>query len=100
MYKALLFHPEGDSVSDFINTDTKKEVANKIADMGSRWIFYPFCFVSTDKTIVDTPDGLEFLKGKRITTVKKFFVKQWNLRKDEICELMNIGIVPYCKEQL
>lgn len=95
MYKALLFNPEGDSVSDFRNTKTKEEVSDEISNMGSRWIFYPLCFVATDKTIVDAPDGLEFLIGKRITTVRKFFVEQWELRKDEICELMNMGIVPY-----
>ena len=91
MYKAILFHPEGDSVSDFNNTETKLEVWEKVADMGSRWIFYPIPFVATDKTIVDAPQGLEFLKGKRIKTVAKFFAEQWKERKDEISELMEVG---------
>lgn len=37
-YKATLFHPEGDSVTDF-RRDTKEEVWNEVANMGSRWIF-------------------------------------------------------------
>ena len=41
--------------------------------MGSRWFFYPFVFIATEKTIVEAPDCLEFLNGKRIKTVERFF---------------------------
>ena len=91
MYQAKLFSFDGESVTDFRDKKTKQEVWNRINDMGSRWIFYPLCFVATDKTIVDTPDGLEFLRGKRIKTVIKYLEMQWNDRKDEICELVNDG---------
>ena len=85
-YQAVLFHPQGDHVTDFRHMETDhndiglqiEEVWDRINDMGSRWIFYPICFVGTSKTIVSGPDGLEFLFGKRITTVQKFFEKQWN----------------------
>lgn len=92
MYKAILFHPEGDFVTDFKDNKTKQDVWDCINDMGSRWVFYPLSFVATDKTIVETPEGLEFLKGKRIKTVKKFLADKWNTNKEEICEVINKGL--------
>ena len=91
MYKAILFHPEGDFVTDFYNKQTKQDVWDLVNDMGSRWIFYPIVFVATDKTIVDTPEGLEHLKGKRISTVKKYLASNWEANKEEICEAINKG---------
>ena len=46
-------------------------------DMGSRWFFYPFCFVTSasGQSVIDTPANLEFLKGKRVKTVSRFFEK-------------------------
>ena len=40
-YQAILFHPEGDYVTDFTGRATVQEVWEEIAEMGSRWIFYP-----------------------------------------------------------
>jgi len=91
MYKAILFHPSGDYVTDFRDRETKQNVWDEIADMGSRWIFYPLCFVGTDSTVVDTPEGLEFLKGKRIKTVVKFLEQSWNERAQEVCDVINDG---------
>ena len=91
-YQAVLFHPEGDYVSDFWYKGTKQEVWEELAEMGSRWIFYPICFVATDKTIVDVPEGLEFLKNKRIETVVKFLQSEWKQRANEICDLLNDGM--------
>jgi len=88
-YQAILFHPEGDYVTDFTGRATVQEVWEEIAEMGSRWIFYPLGFVATDKTIIDTPEGLEFLKGKRITTVQKYLARNWEINKDGICEVIN-----------
>ncbi len=82
-YKAILFHPDGGYVSDF-KSETINEVWNKINNMGSRWIFYPMPFVGTEKTIVDTPEGLEFLKRKEIKTVQKYFEEQWKEKLTEI----------------
>ena len=89
-YIAILFHPEGDFVTDF-RSETKQDVWEKISDMGSKWIFYHIPFIGTDKTIVDTPEGLEFLNGKSIKTVQNFFKKEWKTRKEEICEGINKG---------
>lgn len=67
---------DGDFVTEkraeFESTESAWEHAN---DMGSRWYFYPFYFVVTESglTIKDSPCGLEFLNGKRVKSVKKFF---------------------------
>ena len=91
-YKAILFHPEGDFVTDF-QRESIQEVWEEISEMGSRWIFYPIPFVCTDKTIVDCPDCLEHLKGKRIKTVQAHIKNQWeNGDKDDICEIINEGL--------
>jgi hypothetical protein len=98
-YKAILFHPEGDYVTDF-RSATINEVWEKLADMGSRWVFYPIAFVATDKTIVDTPPGLEFLKRKRIHTAQHYLSCLWHVKADEICDLINMGAplsFIYCK---
>jgi len=91
-YKAILFHPEGDSVTDFKGRKTKQDVWDELENMGSRWIFYPLAFVATDKRIVDTPSGLEFLKGKKPANISKFLNNEWKLRADEICKGISGGI--------
>lgn len=70
-YQAVLFAPDGDKVTDFKNQPTIKDVWDLIENMGSKWFFYPLCFVATEKTIVSAPNGFKFFEGKRIETVKK-----------------------------
>jgi len=89
-YKAILFHPEGDYVTDF-PSDSKEEIWDRVADMGSRWIFYPIVFIATNKTIVDVLPGLEHLKGKRITTISKYLNSKWEENAEEICAELNAG---------
>ena len=91
-YKAILFHPEGDYVTDFLNRIEVQDVWNEVAEMGSRWIFYPIPFVATNKTIVDVPEGLEFLKGKRIKSVVNFFKETWKHNSEQICDDLNVGM--------
>ena len=90
-YKALLFSPDGESVTDFRDKKAIPEVWDCINNMGARWIFYPIAFVSTDKTIVDAPEGMDFLIGKRIETVKKYLSEKWHENKEQICEALNEG---------
>lgn len=90
-YKAILFHPEGDFVTDFNNNTEISDVWECIGNMGSRWIFYPICFVCTDKTIVDTPEGMEFLRGKRVKTVAKYLSQKWAENKENICNVIDGG---------
>ncbi len=78
----MLFHPDGGYVSDF-RSETVAEVWEKIDNIGSRWIFYLITFIATDKTIADTPPGLDFLKRKHIKTARKYFQKQWKERLTE-----------------
>jgi hypothetical protein len=92
MYKAFLFHPEGDYVTDFEDRNTKEEVWKEVENMGSRWIFYPIALVGTDKRIVDTPEGLEFLKGKGIKKVREFLSKEWKEKAQHICDCINAGM--------
>ncbi len=58
----------------FETTDKAWEYSN---DLGSKWFFYPFHFVTTEsgKTIKDTPELLEHLKGLRVKTLAKHFEK-------------------------
>lgn len=90
-YKAVLFHPQGDYVTDFSKSELIQDVWESIGNMGSRWVFYPICFVVHNETIVDTPEGLEFLKRKRVKTAVRFFKSTWNDHKDEICHKLNNG---------
>lgn len=92
MYYAILFHPDGEYVTDFRDRETKEDVWEELAEMGSRWIFYPITFVAKNKTIVDTPEGLEYLNRKRINTVSQFFSREWEERADEICNDLNEGV--------
>ncbi len=72
IYSAICFASDGDYVRDFYS-DSKEYISEKIENMGSRWFFYPFVFIATEKTIVETPECLEFLNGKRVKTVERFF---------------------------
>ena len=89
-YKAILFHPEGDFVTDFEN-NTIEEVWESVNNMGSRWFFYPLVFVIKNKTIVDCPEGFPNFKRKRIKTLQKFLETAWEDRADKICNVLNDG---------
>lgn len=91
MKQATLFHPEGDYVTDFRDSNSIQEVWDGINNMGSRWIFYPICFVTNGKTILDTPTGVEWMKRKRIKTIQRYLKKEWDKRADQICEAVNYG---------
>jgi len=54
------------------------EKANEYSnDLGSKWFFYPFHFVTTEsyKTIIDAGYGLTHLEKLRTSTVAKIFKK-------------------------
>jgi hypothetical protein len=71
-YSAICFAPDGEHVRDFYS-DSKDSISEEIENMGSRWYFYPFVFIATEKTIVEAPNCFEFLNGKRVKTVERFF---------------------------
>lgn len=76
MYKAILFSIDGGWVTDYGGCKTKDEVWERLADRGSRWFFYPICFVVVDHPytsvthrIVSAPDELNELEGRTVDKV-------------------------------
>jgi hypothetical protein len=75
-YQALLVAADGGWVTDH-SRDSVEEVQEALADQGSRWYFYPFHAVITDRgrvtrdtqRIVDAAEPFEHLKG---STVRSF----------------------------
>jgi hypothetical protein len=72
--KLICMSFDGDYVTEgtFDSTEDAWERSN---DMGSRWFFYPFHFVTTEsgKTIKDACYPLDALEGRRVSTVKRLF---------------------------
>ena len=89
-YCAILFHPSGDYVTDF-QRETIDEIWEEVADMGSRWIFYPIVMITNGTSIVSTCEGAEWLNRKRIKTVVSFLEKEWETRAEKICDGLNNG---------
>jgi hypothetical protein len=79
MYKAALFAPDGDWITDY-RASTIKDVWLIHENSGSRWFFYPIIVIITDhgtvttatQRIVDAPDLLADFKGKSLRTLSKF----------------------------
>ena len=85
-YQVIVMAFDGDiqrERPEFESIDETWEYAN---DLGSKWYFYPFCFVVKGQTIQDAPDLLRDLKGKRIKTVRRLFNKA---AAREECQGMN-----------
>ena len=80
MYKAILFAPDGDWMTDFREKETIEEVEECLANMGSRWYFYPFHGVIVDhgslttsrQRLVSVAEPFEYLHGYAIKSVAKF----------------------------
>ena len=77
MYKLLLMAEDGSFVIEGAEL-TKEEADNLSANMGSRWIFYPFHLiikdngkVSINQRIIDAGDCLEHTIGMAIKRVQK-----------------------------
>lgn len=79
MYKAALFAPDGDWVTDYRGSETIEDVQLKLADQGSRWFFYPFHVVIRDRggtttgtqRIIDAAWPFDHMKGKSLNTFAK-----------------------------
>lgn len=88
-YRAILIAPDGEWVTDF-KGETVEEVDSKLANSGSRWVFFPMALIVEDryhdKKYFSIDDDLEIIKsyhpydllGKEGLTVKEFigFVKR------------------------
>jgi hypothetical protein len=66
---------DGSNVSEG-NFKTIAEAWDYINNCGSRWFFYPFVFVATEKTIASAYDGGERFERKHIKTIKKIFATE------------------------
>lgn len=75
-YRAALFAPDGDYVTDYA-APTVTEVWDRVDNGGSRWYFYPFPVIVTDRPhgairatqrIVDAPEALSIVKGRTLRT--------------------------------
>src|SRR5512135_1913438 len=66
---------DGDYHTEREGFETVQDAWEHCDDMGSRWFFFPFPFVTTasGKTVVDSCLGLKFLNGKRVSTVRRMF---------------------------
>lgn len=77
-YKAVLFAPDGDWVTD-CKGDTKDEVIEQLANLGSRWFFYPIEGIILDKSglttanqrVIDMAPPFQHLTGRSIRTIKR-----------------------------
>lgn len=49
----------------------KQEAWEYANNLGSKWYFYPFYFLATEKTIIDAPELWECFIGKRVKTVQR-----------------------------
>lgn len=87
-YKAVLFSPDGEFVTDHRGRETVGDVWEAINDQGSKWFFYPVCFVATEKTIKAAPEGFERLQGKRIKTVRKLFAAEYEADPNWLAPLL------------
>lgn len=76
-YKAILFAPNGDWVTDFRDTESIDEVWERIEDMGSKWFFFPIRMVIRDngsvttdnQRIVQAPEVFDWAKGHTIRII-------------------------------
>lgn len=85
MYRLLCMAFDGQSKLEAPEFEDAEDVWSYADYIGSKWFFYPFYFVVTasGKTIVETPRMLEFLEGRRVKSVIKFFNKTSKLEDAE-----------------
>lgn len=100
-YKAILFSIDGDWVTD-CQEDTIEQVVEQVADLGSRWIFYPLpmiikdyggCTMSSQRVVsLDCLDPfyqsiLQWAQGKSIKTIKRELSSNKELQNELIASL-------------
>ena len=74
MYTLVFMAFDGEWQHENVAFDNPNSAWLYEANVGSKWYFYPFCFVVTEslKTVVDA-GILDCLNGKRLNTVSKLF---------------------------
>jgi hypothetical protein len=76
-YQVLVMSFDGEYKKESPIFDDIDKAWNYADDLGSKWYFYPFVFLTNSKkTIAESPFyALNWAKGKRISTVKRIFKK-------------------------
>ena len=86
MYKAILFSPNGDYVTDCLG-QTKEEVWDKISNLGSRLVSYPYPAIIKDlggntlstqkvcEVYTEYDSSTKWMKGKSIKTIQTYLLK-------------------------
>lgn len=74
-YRLICMSFDGDYITEGPIFDTPENAWEHSSDMGSKWYFYPFHFVTTEsrKTIRDTPEDISFINNMRVTTIQRLF---------------------------
>jgi hypothetical protein len=73
-YKLICMSFDGEYQEEKPEFNSLEDLAEYDNDLGSKWFFYPYHFAIKGKTIANEPDyPLDFLKGKRLSTVSKMF---------------------------
>jgi len=75
MYKLICMSFDGDYQTERPAFDTIQEAWEYSEDLGSKWYFYPFHFVTTEsaKTVRATPELMEHLNGVRVKELARHF---------------------------
>lgn len=75
MNTLICMAPDGATVTEGRDFPDVSAAWRRADDMGSRWYFYPFCFVTSasGKTIVDAPAPMRNMIGRRVATVAALF---------------------------
>ncbi|MCK9434334.1 MAG: hypothetical protein M0R32_05810 [Candidatus Cloacimonetes bacterium] len=87
--KLICMSFDGDFQRERPSFETEQEGWEYADDIGSRWFFYPFCFLVSEsgKTIVDAPERLEWTIGKRVDTIARIFKSCSQLEEAEGMEV-------------
>ena len=96
MSKLLLMGFDGGTKVEqkiFETVDQAWEYAN---DLGSKWYFYPFCFIVSDsgQTIKDASYPLDCFIGKRVKTVSGLFASA-NKKLEENDRCVSVDVFSY-----
>jgi hypothetical protein len=76
-YRLICMSFDGNFQKERLAFKTIDDVWEYSNDLGSKWFFFPFHFVTSasTKTIIDTPTFLEHFKGLRVKTIQKRFLE-------------------------
>ena len=94
-YKAVLFAPDGDWVTDY-KDNTKEDVIDQLANRGSHWYFYPFEGIILNKggatspyqRLVDIAPNMPWMVGLSIKAVGKWLA---SLSEEELLAMLEGG---------